>query len=96
MGVFDNVVHGLDIFGTGGSVGVGGGEAIDIDEGYRLSLGAWVNLCVLEAALFVERSDVFIESFSAGLRYSKRSMCQGGNSFVGWSLCDKVNRARRS
>ena len=36
------MVHGLDIFETGGSVGVGGGKAIEINEGYRLSLGEFV------------------------------------------------------
>ena len=36
---------------------------------------------------------MFIECFGVGLRYSTGAMCQGGDSFVGWSLFDMVNGA---
>ena len=54
MDVFNDVVNGLDIFQASRGVGVRCGITVKIDEGDGLSVGAWVNLCVLEATLFVK------------------------------------------
>ena len=87
------MVHGLDVFEAGGSVGVRSGKTIEVNEGYRLSVGAWVYLCMLKAAFFVEGGDVFIESVSVGLGNGKGAMSQGGDSFVSGSLGDVVDGA---
>ena len=67
MDVFDDVVHCLDVFEAGGRVGVGCGIAIEVNDGDRLSVGARVNLCMLETAFFVELGNVFVEGVSVGL-----------------------------
>ena len=56
------MVHGLNVFETGGSVGVRCGIAIEVNDGDRLSVGARMNLCMLETAFFVEQGNVFVES----------------------------------
>ena len=38
MGVFNDVVHGFDVFEAGGGIGIGGGESVEVYKGYGLSL----------------------------------------------------------
>ena len=93
MDVFNDVVNGLDIFQASRGVGVRCGITVKIDEGNRLSVGAWVYLCVLEAAFFVEEGNVFVKSINVGLGYGKGAMGQGGDPFVSGSLGDVVDGA---
>ena len=93
MDVFDDVVDGLDIFEASGGVGVRCGITIEVNDGYRLSVGAWVYLCMLKAAFLVEGGNVFVESVDVGLGNGKGAMGQGGDSFVCGSLSDVVNGA---
>ena len=94
MDVFNDVVNGLDIFQASRGVGVRCGITVKIDEGNRLSVGAWVYLCVLEAAFFVEGSNVFVEGVGVRLGSGKGAVGQGGDSFVCGSLSDMVYGAR--
>ena len=93
MDVFNDVVNGLDIFQASRGVGVRCGITVKIDEGNRLSVGAWVYLCVLKAAFFVEGNNVFVEGVGVRLGSGKGTVGQGGDSFVCRSLGDVVNGA---
>ena len=93
MDVIDDVVNGLNIFEASGSVGVRCGITIEIDDGNRLSVGAWVYLCMLKAAFLVEGGNVFVESVGVGLGNGKGAMSQSSDSFVCGSLSDVVNGA---
>ena len=37
---------------------------------------------------------MFVECFRVGLGDSEGAVCEGGNSFVSWSLCNVVNGTR--
>ena len=96
MDVIDDVVDGLNFFEASGGVGVRCGITIEVNDGYRLSVGAWVYLCMLKAAFFVEGGDVFIESVSVGLGNGKGAMSKSSDSFVCRSLGNMVNGTRGS
>ena len=54
---------------------------------------AGVEKNMLETSLIIELSDIFVESIRVRLREVKRTMGNGNNAFVCWSLQNGVNGA---